>query len=300
MPNEQLTLKIGGRDVSDEFYCDIIHLEVEMDRDAATVFNLNLPLKHGDGKWSFVDDALLSPWAEVEIHLGFENDMVEVFRGFITHIVPSFDLDLSKGFLAIRGMDVTATMDAQEKLKAWPNRKDSDIAREIFSEYNLEPVVAETETTHEETVSTIVQRETDIRFLKRLARRNGFECYVEAGKGFFRPPEFNRHAGKVLAFHFEEESTLMSFKATVNATRPLTAKMFQLDPLSREERAITAEEVEWQALGKKGALEQFPDPDLRGMRVVRDGVAAKPEQMRTLCQTLVNENAWFVEVEGEI
>ncbi len=301
MLNEQLILKIGGKEVSEEFYCDIIQLEVELDREAAAVFNLNLPLKlDGNGKWSYVDEEVLAPWAEVEIHAGFENDMVEIFRGFITHIVPSFDLDLSKSFLAIRGMDVTVKMDAQEKLKAWPNRKDSDIAREIFSEYNLEPVVADTKTTHEETISTILQRETDIRFLKRLARRNGFECYVEAGKGFFQPPDFKRHADRVLAIQFEEQSNLTSFKATVNATRPLTAKMVQLDPLTREERVISAEQVDWQALGKTSALEQFPQSELTGLQMVRNGVAAQPQQMLALCQALVNENAWFVEVEGEI
>ena len=36
-------------------------------------------------------------------------------------------------------MDASVLMDREDKLKDWPNKKDSDIATEIFRRYGLTP-----------------------------------------------------------------------------------------------------------------------------------------------------------------
>ena len=84
-------------------------------------------------------------------------------------------------------MDGSVLMDREEKLKDWPNKKDSDIAAEIFNLHGFTPEVEDTEVIHDEAVSTVIQRETDIQFLNRLALRNGFECYVEGTTGVLPP-----------------------------------------------------------------------------------------------------------------
>jgi phage protein D len=300
MPNERCVIKIDGKEASD-LYPDIINLEVEVDIEAAAVFNLNLPLNlDGQGQWSFIDDQRLQPWAEVQIEAGFENEVDEIFRGFITHIIPHIETELSKSYLAIRGMDFTIAMDTKEILKAWPDKMDSEIAHEIFSSYGLEAEIQDTGVVHDDSVSTILQRETDIRFLKRLARRNGFECFVEKGKGFFRSPNFQAPSQKVLAIHFGEETNLSSFKAEVSATRPFIAEMSQLDPRTREEQNGTAIFSERHQLGATAALDFFPADIPPGLHVVRGGLATNPEQMQKLCQALVDESSCFVEAWGEI
>ena len=49
--------------------------------------------------------------------------------------------------------------------------------------------VEDTAATHGEAVATILQTETDIRFLRRLAARNGFECHVRGSTGVFPQPQ---------------------------------------------------------------------------------------------------------------
>ena len=300
MPNERILIKIDGREIK-EVYPDLISLEVEVDREAAAVFNLNLPLELDKrGKWSFVDESRWRPWAKVQIEAGFGNSFKEIFRGFITHIVPHFKAEVADSFLAIRGLDATAAMNTQEKLKSWPNQKDSDIAGQIFSNYSLIPVVTATSVVYTQTISTIVQRETDIRFLKRLAQRNGYECFVEAGKGFFRPPDLRSPPQKVLAAHFGDDTNLAGFQAEVNATRPATVEMNQFDPLTREERNAKAQTVDWRQLGKTPALSVYSSPVKTGLQFARNGVAAFPQQMQAMTQAMTNENGWLVEAEGEI
>ena len=61
---------------------------------------------------------------------------------------------------------------------AWPNMPDHAIATAIFGQYALLPRVQPTPPQLVEPEGTTTQRATDIRFLRRLAERNGFECYV--------------------------------------------------------------------------------------------------------------------------
>ena len=104
--------------------------------------------------------------------------------------------------------------------RAWPNKKDSDIAREIFGLYGLTPEVDDTEVIHDEAVSTIVQRETDMQFLNRLAIRNGFECYVEGTTGYFRAPVLDDPPQPVLAAQFGGDTTLGDFSIEGNRRFP--------------------------------------------------------------------------------
>ena len=79
-----------------------------------------------------------------------------------------------------------------------------------------------TKTRHNTTskMSTIIQRETDMQFLKRLALRNGFECYVEGDTGFFAPPAAIGDPQPVLAVHFGDETNVNRFRLEVNALTP--------------------------------------------------------------------------------
>ena len=191
MANEVFAIKTkrGGKTVTLEIPREeLISLEVELDTELASMFRLHLAIRRQDGIWTYLDDERFSIWQPMTIQAGFEDGMEDLIAGYITHVRPDFDPDLSRCGLEIWGIDNTALMDREEKLHAWPNEKDSSIATQIFGLYGFSSVVDDTQVVHDEAVSTIIQRETDIQFLKRLALRNGFECYVEGTTGFFRKP----------------------------------------------------------------------------------------------------------------
>ena len=91
-------------------------------------------------------------------------------------------------------MDASVLMDRDDIVKAWPNKKDSDIAGEVFQTYGLTPQVTDTEVIHDEEVSTIIQRETDIRFLRRLASATGTSATSTA-----TPATSSRRRGRIPA-----------------------------------------------------------------------------------------------------
>ncbi|HEU4388919.1 MAG TPA: contractile injection system protein, VgrG/Pvc8 family, partial [Blastocatellia bacterium] len=182
------TIEIDGQEAPDLFIF-LIEMEVEEDHRLAAMFRIKLKIHRGDdGLWSFLDDPRIKAWSKVVIRAHVDDDELELITGYVTQLKPHIETDEDKCWLEIYGLDGSSLMSLEEKIKDWPNKSDSDIAREILQSYSFLPDVEETGVVHDEAVSTIIQRETDIQFLKRLARRNGFECFVEGDKGFFRKP----------------------------------------------------------------------------------------------------------------
>src|SRR5207247_4166578 len=132
------------------------------------------------------------------------------------------------------GMDISCLMSVEEKVKASPNRSDSDIATEVFGDYGLTPRVDDTGVVHDEGASTILQRESDIQFLRKLARRNGYECVVKGTQGFFGKPVLTGDPLPVLSAHFGAETNLASFNAHWDAKRPTAVEMHQIDTAEKQ------------------------------------------------------------------
>ena len=300
MENENLIVEIEGSE-ADDLYPDIVELEVELDNELATMFRLKLSIAlDEDGSWSYIDDERLQPWKEICIKAGFEDDQDELMSGYITHIRPFFASDPSNCLVEIWGMDGSVLLDREEKLKDWPNKKDSDIASEIFSSYGLTPDLEDTEVIHDEALSTIIQRESDMQFLKRLALRNGYECYVEGDTGYFKSADLDSSPQPLLSVQFGEETVVNTISIQVNALSPANVSMFQIDRVTKEVIEAQVESSQQTGLGANDPSSLLaPGMDTALMVVSRNGCTGNPE-MTALCQGIFHQGEWFVTVRGEI
>lgn len=300
MPSEVFSIEIDGEEISNA-YQDLVGLEVELDDELAGMFRFRLGLTlQADGVWTHLDDELFRVWKPVVIRAGFDEPSEELISGFITHVRPAFDPDPSKVLLDIWGMDKSVLLDREEKLKDWPDKKDSDIATEIFNLYGLTPEVEDTTVVHDEALSTIIQRETDMQFLRRLALRNGYECYIQGDTGYFRPPQIDEEPQPVLAAHFGEQTTLHNFIAEVNALAPSNVAMFQIDRTNKEVIEVAVETSQQTSLGgtdAAGLLGLGMEPAKN--YIARNGASSDPE-MTALCQGIYHRAEWFITAEGDI
>ena len=147
----------------------------------ATAFRLQVAITtRSDGSWTYVDDRRFQVWRRVTLEAGYPGAIETLVDGYVTHVELMVSAE-REPYLELSGMDLSAAMDLAEKQLAWPNKKDHEIAQAIFSSYGLRPDVEDTVATHGEALATILQTETDIRFLRRLAARNGFEDSAVAG-----------------------------------------------------------------------------------------------------------------------
>jgi phage protein D len=300
MEFENYKIVIDGDEIP-ELYQDMIALEVELDEEMAGMFRLHIALlQEQDGTWPYLDDDRFQIWKQVTITAGFENGAEELFIGYITQVKPVFDPDLSESTLEIWGMDGSVLMDREEILKDWPNKKDSDIAQEIINNYGFTPHVEDTEVIHDEAVSTVIQRETDIQFLKRLALRNGLECYVEGTTGFFKSPQVDADPQPPLAVHFGAETNVISFSIEVNALTPANVGMSQIDRANKEILSAAVENSEQEPLGSSGTTELLAVGMNPAQTFMSMNVATGIPEMNALCQGLFHLAEWFITGEGEI
>ncbi|MFE5689584.1 phage late control D family protein [Streptomyces sp. NPDC056512] len=300
MKHDHLRIEVGGAEMED-LYADLLSLEVELDDELAGMFRIDLTLLLGsDGTWPYLDDERLTLWQRVVVTAGLEDDTTQLISGYITHLRPDFGNRLDRCRLEIWGMDASVLMDRADRLKDWPNKKDSDIAAEVFATYGLTPEVTDTEVVHDELVSTIIQRETDIQLLKRLALRNGFECFVDGDRGCFRPPPLEGGTQPVLAVHFGDGTNVSRLRLEANALTPMEVVMTQLDHVSGEMVEARAESGRRPALGAEPASSLKAPRDEAGLLCVTRAVTTGAAEMSALCQGLHDRGAWFVTAEGDV
>jgi hypothetical protein len=298
--HESLRVRIGGGEF-DELYRDLVSLEVELDEDLAALCRVRLALLlRPDGRWTHLDDERLAPWQPLSVSAGLDGEEEELFSGYVTHVRPDFGEGLDRCRLEVWAMDASVLLDRDDVLKDWPSKKDSDIAQEVFHAHGLEPHVTDTGVVHDQQVSTVIQRETDMQFLQRLALRNGYQCYVEGRRGHFGPPVVAPGRQPVLAVHFGEDTNVLRFALEVDALAPATVAMAQVDRLTKEVLGVSAGPGRQPALGADPLTRHLPPGRSPGLVQLERSVTTGTPEMTTLCQGLSERGAWFVTGEGEL
>lgn len=300
MQTDNLLIEIGGAEVP-ELEHDLISLEVELDDQLTGMFRITIALLlRADGSWSYVDDDRFAIWTKVAITAGPRDDPRQLITGYVTHVRPEFGEGLEQCRLEVWGLDASVLMDRVDVLKAWPNTTDSDIATLLFQQAGLTPRVTATDVVYDEEVATLVQRETDIRFLKRLAQRNGFECFVDGDTGYFQPPALDDAGQVVLNVHAGEHTNVNRFSVEVDALTPADVTMSAIDHRTGEVLGVTAESGHQPALGAHRPADLLPAGIPAGRVQIGQTVAAGAPEMTTLCQALFDRNEWFVTGAGEV
>jgi phage protein D len=295
---EIVRVLLDGRP-ADDLVPDITAVDVEEGVDIADVFAIRLAVVvQPDGSWSHVDDPRLQVWKRVTVEAGFPDAVETVIDGYVTHVEVFLSGD-QEPYLEVAGMDATALMDLEEKQAAWPNKKDHEIARAVFGAYGLSAEVEDTTAQHAEAVSTVLQSETDIRFLRRLAARNGFECHVKGTRGFFRSPNLQDPPQKAVALGVGEDASVIALTAQVDGTPATAPEIRRVDPVEKQVETKRLAETPRRRLGASTLTELragLPD----GRVLLRRQAAASVTEMESRLRGAYEGATRFVVAEGEI
>jgi hypothetical protein len=163
-----------------------------------------------------------------------------IINGYITNQTVLYDDEGGGSAMEITGMDATLLMNLQEKVIPWPMRDDGAVAAAIFAQYALTPVVVPTLPFNLDPTDMTVQRGTDIRFLRRLAQRNGFECFVQPQPqsgvdiGYFGPPlNIPGTHEAVLNVKMAGDTNVSELKIRYDMVRPTVAVSAGVDVMTR-------------------------------------------------------------------
>lgn len=279
MIRELVTLSINGAR-QDDLLADIAELEIEEHVESTDVFRVRIAVTvQADGTWRHLDDARLAVWNRLAIHAGYPDDHDTLIDGFITHVnVALSGSGAEDSFVELTGGDASVAMDLEDKQVAWANKRDSDIAREIFASYGLAREVEDTQLLHDDRVATILQAETDIRFLQRLAARNGFECFVRGNTGYFRSPDLQTPPQKPLAVQFGAETNVTSLRLELDATPATQVELRRVDPFAKTVDRVVLGALPERPLGRR-TLAALRGPTRTGRRLLRQQPAIAKQEL---------------------
>ena len=192
------------------------------------------------GDWSILQFDPFRPLLPLGLRIQHGIGVPEaVINGFVSDHRVTYADDPGGSSLEVTAMDATHVMNMIEKVMPWPNMPDAAIASAIFGQYALIPQVDPTTPVLIEPEGQTTQRGTDIRFLRRLARRNGFDCYVQPEPfsgldiGHFHKRELLGMPQAVLSVSFGGDTNVSNFNVRYEATKPTAAIAVQLDTLTK-------------------------------------------------------------------
>jgi hypothetical protein len=327
MPSNYQIL-FDGQAADADFYTSIASLEVEENMDLPGAVQLNLPVNRSDsGDLTYVADSRFKPLANIAVvatpaaglagaaasalgSLGLGGGGVSAAQCIFDGYILSQKLHLEKGTtnstLAVWGQDASWLMNLTENVKEWVDMTDGDVANAIFSDYGISAAADNTSDdspSHTESGHSLMQRGSDIQFLRMLARRNGKFCRVackdQPGQriGYFARAKLDGDPVLTLTLTDPENWTMDAMDLDWDVTRPTS---------------VIARQALFTDDDPDGASGDTTDSGLNplGDRVLVD-FAGKPMtvllaapvddggELSLRAQSLLQEADWFVRCEGQ-
>ena len=300
-------LTIGGKPAPTSLLGAIKQIQVEDHARMADMLRLRIgvAVKDNGSGWTLLDDGVFTRLANLKVSITVgSGSATPLISAHVIAVDTAFSNDPGGSVLNVVAMDPTVLMHLDERVKAWPNMKDSDVASAIFSDssYRFTPVVESTKWSRQENDHTLMQRGTDIQFLQKLADRNGFECFLElnaAGdvEGHFHPPKNDGQPQSTLNVNMGTGTNVNRFHARFDMLGPATAKATTLDPDSGSpEKSQADESTQSDGMGDRTSV-----PDDRPRRVLLSGLGmAQSGEAQRYAQAVVDRSSWSIVAEGEV
>src|SRR5215218_3810601 len=176
-------LLLNGSPADDDLYAAIPSLEVEENADLPDAIQLDLPVNlTGEGDLTFVGDERFGPFANLAVVVQPDGaDQQCIFDGYVLSQKLHLETGTTASTLRVWGQDSSWLMNLEEKIREWVDVTDADVANDIFGDYGFDPAPgnsSDDSPAHTEDGHSLMQRGTDIQFLRSLARRNGKLCRV--------------------------------------------------------------------------------------------------------------------------
>lgn len=182
MPETRLIVELDGERLSDDDLRELGEVQAEEAADSADAAVLSAALQPAaDGGWTSRLDSIAT--AETPVAIELSNGATSYrFDGHSAQAGWTIDPEAASQ-LQVKLQDRTLELDREEKVVAWPGTSDSAIAEAIFADHGMDAEVEPTPEAPDPDVHVTIQRETDLAFLRALARKWGYAVYLESAAG---------------------------------------------------------------------------------------------------------------------
>ena len=159
-----------------------------------TTYRLRYELDASGGDFALLTSAKIDVGSELSVIApvgGVNNYLV---KGPVTGQKVHFAHGASGSYVEVEGADTSIKLDRESKSAIWSDGTDSDSVRSIVSSHYKTADVDDTSAGHSEAKHTLVQRASDLQFVRQLARRNGCLFWISCDASGNETAHFRRPA----------------------------------------------------------------------------------------------------------
>jgi Rhs element Vgr protein len=171
---EHYAVRIANVAISDPLKLKLFEIEVSQSFNMPSMFTLRFE----DDEQEILSRRQINLGDPVEIKLESDGRLVVVFNGEVTAIEPAYETQF-RTIINVRGYDFSHRLTHGTHIRTFQNSKDSDIVRKMASEVGLIANVDPTSTVYDYVMQ---YNQTNMAFLRQLARRNNYKFYVDTKK----------------------------------------------------------------------------------------------------------------------
>ncbi|MBC8488705.1 MAG: hypothetical protein H8D45_21990 [Bacteroidetes bacterium] len=231
-------------------------LEVSETMDKATTFSIRYDIDISEGDIPILIDNRLDVGSELSIMIPVDDTTHCLVKG----PVHGHNIHLQHGgggsWVEIKGSDTSIIMDRLTQSAVWSDVHDSDAVQSILSNYGYTADVQNTNALHETNKHTLIQRESDLGFIRRLSRRNGFNFWITSNENgdetaHFKRPELSGNAEAELVINLEDPN-LDSIDIEWDVEHPTSMEGIQLDLNTKDDMDVAVNQTPQDILGNDG------------------------------------------------
>ncbi|MDQ3743678.1 MAG: hypothetical protein M3444_04785 [Acidobacteriota bacterium] len=217
-------------------------LQVTNDAQNGDGFQITFMLsKDQPADYDLLRGGALDPPARVIIGVLLGTSPEVLIDGIITHHQHAPSAEPGRSTLTVTGKDVSIMLDLEEKNEKYENQPDSLIVTQLlasYAQYGLVPQVTPTTDVPIMLERIPRQHETDLKFIQRMAKRNGFVFYVEpltfgASTAYWGPESRLGLPQPALTLGQGASGNLKSLHFTQDALAPVSTSGTFVEPVSK-------------------------------------------------------------------
>ena len=318
----QLTL--NGQPADATLYTQIATIEVEESMDLPGALELQVPVSvTTGGDLTYVNDPGFAPCAPIALVAtppapasaipgasllgGASAPPAQcIFDGYVLSTKLHIERGTTNASLHLWAQDATWMMNLTEQAREWVDVTDDAVAAAIFGNYGITPADANTQEdspSHTEAGHSLMQRATDIQFLRMLAQRNGKFCRVTCTDtpgdrtGYFAAPDLGADPAATLVLNDPQAWTVNALDITWDATAATSVNAAQALFTDSDPDGVSANLTD-------SGLASLGDRDLatfsaNPMTVMLTTPVDDAGELQLRAQAVLRDAGWFVRAEGE-
>lgn len=253
-PNQNLTQMVSSVEVNEK-----------MDQNTSYKLKFMVDICDGDIADRLLND--IAPGKIITILAKVNEDLVCLVKGPVANQEAHLVHGGAGSWIHVEGEDTGQLMDHETRFNIPPSGTDAVIVSDIISGNNN--MIADVESTpgtaHDEANHSHVQRDTNLKLIRSLARRNGFHFWITydqygAGTGHFRSRNLNGTPAATLIVN-QENYNIDSLRVSFDTHRPsqITGRQLDLRTKTVIEANVTLDDTTLGSTSLAGASGSVPE-----------------------------------------